>query len=90
MKHLLDTHVLHWWLSDEERLGRAARQAIEAPENLCSVSVASIWEIAVKTTLGKLDVPADIEELLGREGFASPAFPRSTRGKCAGPYRNAF
>ena len=69
MKLLLDTHVLLWWLSDDEQLGRSARQAIETPENLCSVSAASIWEIAIKTALGKLDVPADIEELLGREGF---------------------
>jgi PIN domain nuclease of toxin-antitoxin system len=71
MNLLLDTHVLLWWLSDDEQLGHSARQAIEAPENLCSVSAASIWEIAIKTALGKLDVPADIEELLGREGFAA-------------------
>jgi PIN domain nuclease of toxin-antitoxin system len=71
MNLLLDTQVLLWWLSDDDQLGSSARQAIEAPDNLCAVSAASIWEIAIKAALGKLDVPAGLEEILGREGFAT-------------------
>ena len=71
MNLLLDTHALLWWLMDDDRLGPAAREGIAEPQNFCAVSAATVWEIAIKVALGKLDVPADIEEQLGREGFAT-------------------
>jgi PIN domain nuclease of toxin-antitoxin system len=71
MRLILDTHVLLWWLLDSAHLGQAARDAIEAPENTCFVSAASIWEISIKSALGTLEVPAAMEELLAREGFSS-------------------
>jgi PIN domain nuclease of toxin-antitoxin system len=71
MNLLLDTHVLLWWLSDDERLGRAARSAIESSENTCFVSAATAWEISIKAALGKLDVPADMASTLGQEGFSA-------------------
>jgi PIN domain nuclease of toxin-antitoxin system len=52
---LLDTHVFLWWLRDDRRLGRATRDVIADPGVEVRVSAVSIWEIAIKTTIGKLD-----------------------------------
>jgi PIN domain nuclease of toxin-antitoxin system len=52
---LLDTHVFLWWLGDDRRLGRVTRNCIADPEVEVNVSAVSIWEIAIKTTIGKLD-----------------------------------
>jgi PIN domain nuclease of toxin-antitoxin system len=67
---LLDTHVWLWWQIDDRRLGESARKAIaSAPE--VRLSAASVWEIAIKSALGKLTLPrgADILEELDRDGF---------------------
>jgi PIN domain nuclease of toxin-antitoxin system len=61
---LLDTHALLWWLADDARLGRRARQAIGRPTNLVFVSAATAWEIALKRALGKLVAPGDVGEWL--------------------------
>jgi PIN domain nuclease of toxin-antitoxin system len=52
---LLDTHVFLWWLRDDRRLGRSARAAIATTSTEVRVSAASIWEIAIKASLGRLD-----------------------------------
>jgi len=59
---VLDTQVWLWWLHDPSRLSRRARSAIEAEEKAdgMRVSVISVWEIAVKTRLGKLELPLEI------------------------------
>ena len=62
MKVLLDTHVVLWSLAVPERLSTAARNTIESAEEIY-VSSVSIWEISIKSGLGKLDV--DVDELLG-------------------------
>ena len=62
MKLLLDTHALLWWLSDDPKLGAAARDRIMDPANDILVSVVSLWEILVKVRAGKLE--AGIEEIL--------------------------
>ncbi|TMB45827.1 MAG: type II toxin-antitoxin system VapC family toxin [Deltaproteobacteria bacterium] len=54
MRLLLDSHVFLWWLRDDRRLSRRARAAIAAPGASVVVSAASIWEIAIKLSLGKL------------------------------------
>ena len=56
MSLLLDTHALLWWLADAE-LTDEARHAIADPDRLVAVSAASIWEIAIKREIGKLDAP---------------------------------
>jgi PIN domain nuclease of toxin-antitoxin system len=71
VKLLLDTHALLWWLSDDPRLGAAARDRIMDPANDILISVISLWEILVKVRAGKLD--ARIEEILEEmqaQGFA--------------------
>ena len=73
MPLLLDTHAFLWWVTDDERLGPAARQAIADPANEVFVSAASAWEIATKQRLGKLEgVPPVGErygELVAADGF---------------------
>lgn len=54
MKLLLDTHVLLWWLRDDPRLGARGRALIADPRNEVLVSIASFWEIAIKSRLGKI------------------------------------
>lgn len=55
MKLLLDSHAYLWWLSDDPRLTPAARAAIADPANVVLVSAATIWEIEIKRSLGRLD-----------------------------------
>ncbi len=69
MNFLLDTHVLLWWLSDHKSLTPKAREAIKNGENLIFVSAATAWEIAIKQGLGKLKVPANLEEVLTLNSF---------------------
>ena len=54
MRLLLDTQVMLWWLLDDSRLNEDTRLLIHG--NSCLVSVASIWEVAIKHRLGKLPV----------------------------------
>ena len=65
---LLDTHVWLWWQSDDRRLARSARAAI-ANAAEAYVSAASAWEMVIKTTLGKLRAPTDIEAAVAEGGF---------------------
>ena len=55
MKLLLDTHLLLWAAGDPERLSAEARALIGAPENELWFSAASLWEIAIKSGLGRED-----------------------------------
>jgi PIN domain nuclease of toxin-antitoxin system len=67
---LLDTHVWLWWQADDARLGAVTRKAIaSAPE--VRLSVVSVWEIAIKSALGKLTLPrgVDVVAELERDGF---------------------
>lgn len=68
MRLLLDTHVLLWWLADED-LNDQARDAISDPDNLVMVSAASAWEISIKKALGKLSAPDDLERQVDESGF---------------------
>jgi PIN domain nuclease of toxin-antitoxin system len=61
---LLDTHTWLWLLHDPSQLSREANQliALEESQNGIVVSAISVWEIAVKSGLGKLTLPLPIEE----------------------------
>lgn len=59
MKLLLDTHALLWWLADDVQLGSKARGLIADPGNTILVSNVSLWEIAIKVGIGKLQVDID-------------------------------
>ena len=70
---LLDTHVFLWWIEDSPRLSRRARAAIADRDHECLVSLASVWEMAIKARLGKLRLPkpvgAFVPEQLHANGF---------------------
>jgi PIN domain nuclease of toxin-antitoxin system len=53
---LLDTHAYLWWLEDDSQLSAGVRSAIADPASLVYVSAASVWEIAIKATLGRIEV----------------------------------
>jgi PIN domain nuclease of toxin-antitoxin system len=59
MNLLLDTHALLWALHTPERLSQEARAAIGDGSRLVYFSAASVWELAIKSSRGKLDIDAD-------------------------------
>jgi PIN domain nuclease of toxin-antitoxin system len=70
---LLDTHVLLWAATDPEALSPEARTAIEDGAHEALVSIVTAWEIGIKQSLGKLELPRPAEwwlpEVLRRSGF---------------------
>ena len=65
---LLDSHVLLWFvLGSRKQISTSLRARIEASEAI--VSNASLWEIAIKVALGKLDAPDDLPERVQELGF---------------------
>lgn len=58
MSYLLDTHTFLWFINDDPSLSAAARATIEDADSLIYLSVASLWEMAIKFSLGRLVVPA--------------------------------
>jgi PIN domain nuclease of toxin-antitoxin system len=65
---LVDSHVLLWFVAgDRRRISAAMRARIEAAD--ATVSSASLWEIAIKTALSKLNAPDDLPERVQDLGF---------------------
>ncbi len=70
MRLLLDTHVLLWWLSDDRKLAKNARDIIANPDNDVLVSSASAWEISIKAALRRLEIELDnLESAMVSNGF---------------------
>lgn len=69
MRLLVDTHVALWAVSDVPRLSPAARAAIAERENEVLISVVTLWEIAIKSAIGKFDASDDIREEFAHRGF---------------------
>jgi PIN domain nuclease of toxin-antitoxin system len=63
MKFLLDTHLLLWAAGEPDKLSDEALKLIEAPDNELFFSAASLWEIAIKSSLGRTDFAADARVL---------------------------
>ncbi len=73
MRLLLDTHIALWAITDSPKLGKIARDLILAPQNTVFVSAASVWEIAIKHSLGRGDMPvsgARATELFVASGYS--------------------
>lgn len=64
MRLLLDSQVVLWSLQRPERLPAEVVAAITNPVNSVDVSVASLWELAIKQSIGKLTVDGDLREHL--------------------------
>lgn len=69
MRALLDTHIALWWLSEPERLSKEQYNIISSKNSQILLSSASIWEIRIKESLGKLEVPSNILELIKEENI---------------------
>lgn len=69
MRLLLDTHAYLWWLGNDPRLWEPARRAMADPSSVVFVSAASIWEIAIKIQIGKLEFDGDPLEEIEASGF---------------------
>ena len=67
MKCLLDTHTLLWAFADYPRLGSDAKSALLAADNQLFFSLASLWEICIKVSVGKLHLMEGWPELLDNE-----------------------
>jgi PIN domain nuclease of toxin-antitoxin system len=57
MKVLLDTHTFLWWNTEDPTLSARAKEIIADGENEVFISAASVWEIVIKTTRGRLILP---------------------------------
>jgi len=68
-RFLLDTHVLLWWLDDPSQLSEEARAAIRDPGHPVLLSAAAIWEMGIKKSLGRLDIPANLAEVLQQDSI---------------------
>ncbi len=64
MRVLIDTHVLIWHLEDDSHLPLVKSALIDDEDNEILISVASLWEIAIKTSLGKLKLSRPIAEII--------------------------
>ena len=63
MKYLLDSHVILWLSGDSGKISKNAMEEITNIENDLLVSIASLWEIAIKINLGKLDINISLAQL---------------------------
>jgi PIN domain nuclease of toxin-antitoxin system len=68
MRLLVDAHALLWWLGADRRLSANAREAIEAAEDPL-LGAGTLMEIAIKRSLGKLEIDEDWPQQTRRDGF---------------------
>ena len=75
MRLLLDTHIFLWFVSGDPKMSATTRTLLTDPDNQRFVSVASVWEMSIKHSLGKLELGAPFETLipdaLSRNGFST-------------------
>ena len=64
MRLLLDSHAFLWFAAGSDELSLVARRQIENPDNELFLSAASLWEIAIKTSLGKVTLARPFEALI--------------------------
>ncbi len=68
MSLLLDTHVVLWWLADDPTLAGEVKDRLDHEPDVY-VSPATVWEVAIKQAIGKLEQPADLPERIRDSGF---------------------
>lgn len=64
MDILLDTHILLWHITDNPRLSVEQSKVIENTENRKFFSIASLWEMAIKSSIGKLELENPVENIV--------------------------
>lgn len=65
-RNLLDTHTFIWYVNGDTELSQNAKTAIEADDTINFVSIASLWEMAIKISLGKLELKTPFNQI-GRQ-----------------------
>ena len=60
---LLDTHAIYWFLSENPKLPEKTRRLIESDYKVY-VSILSFWEMSIKSSIGKMELPASITEMI--------------------------
>lgn len=74
MRALIDTHAFIWWMDANPRLSSRAREALANEPNECLFSIASVWEMAIKISLGRMvgrgRLDRDLPEQLAANGLA--------------------
>ena len=75
-RYLIDTHLAYWWMTADARLGKATQRIIAKSDIV--VSTASMWEMVLKNSKGKLPLPQGVlSEQLEAQGFILlPILPR--------------
>jgi PIN domain nuclease of toxin-antitoxin system len=63
MNLLIDTHILIWYIAGNPRLKPAMANILEEAVNDIFISIASLWEISIKVSKGKLDLGIEFDEL---------------------------
>ena len=63
MNLLLDTHALIWFLEGDSQLSQTAKSQISNPDNVCFISQATLWEMAIKLSIGKLEMKNSYQDL---------------------------
>jgi PIN domain nuclease of toxin-antitoxin system len=66
MKLLLDTHTFLWFIGGSSNLNITARNLIDDRSNQRFLSIASLWEISIKVSIGKLKIALDFTDLVAR------------------------
>jgi PIN domain nuclease of toxin-antitoxin system len=69
MKLLIDTQILLWSLMEPKKLSSLGRELVSAPENTVFLSAVSMWEIRIKESIGKLQLPLKFAEQVAELGF---------------------
>ena len=67
MKVILDTQVLIWWANDVSNISDRVQNIIFDVDNELLVSLASIWEIQIKVSLGKLILPRPLPDIIAAQ-----------------------
>ena len=67
MRFLLDTHTFIWFVTDSPRLSDRVKQSIEDDYNEKLLSRASIWEMAIKHSMGKIDFGVPFPQFIDRQ-----------------------
>jgi len=72
MNLLLDTHAILWFLNGDKKISERVKKVLSSPSNDKFISIVSLWEIAIKISLGKLSIKTSLSDLfriIEEQGF---------------------
>jgi PIN domain nuclease of toxin-antitoxin system len=67
MSLLVDTHAFLWFMAGDRRLSRSALRAIDESDGEWWLSAASVWELSIKSSLGRLTLPTAVNEYIAEK-----------------------